>query len=338
MAIVVVLAGIGTQLTPGEAQLKNFPGTGSAIAGRNALAAAGISPGVMKPFNILVKPGGDPQRIAAQIRSVDGLAGVVAPSDWHRNGNSVVEAFPAVDGAAPGIQGVINRVNTSLSGTRASLGGVPAVDRDFVHAIYGNFLYVLVFVLIVTLILLTRAFRSIVLPIKAVILNLLSLAAAFGIVVFIFQEGHGSSLWNISATQAIPAWIPLMIFAFLYGLSMDYEVFMLSRMREAYDETHSTNRAIELGLSRTGKLVTSAALILFFAFLVLSSSPGYEIKPFAIGLAAGIIFDATVIRALLVPSVMRLLGKANWWMPDWTRTVLFLPKRERAPETATENA
>ncbi|MGZ4280731.1 MAG: MMPL family transporter, partial [Gaiellaceae bacterium] len=196
----------------------------------------------------------------------------------------------------------------------------------------------LAFVLIVTLILLARAFRSIVLPIKAVILNLLSLAAAFGIVVFIFQEGHGSSLWNISATQAIPAWIPLMIFAFLYGLSMDYEVFMLSRMREAYDETGSTNQAIELGLSRTGKLVTSAALILFFAFLVLSSSPGYEIKPFAIGLAAGIIFDATVIRALLVPALMRLLGEANWWMPAWTRTVLFLPKRERAPGTAAENA
>ena len=154
----------------------------------------------------------------------------------------------------------------------------------------------LAFVVILTLILLTRAFRSIVLAIKAVILNLLSLAAAFGIIVFIFQEGHGSSLWNISATQAITAWIPLMIFAFLFGLSMDYEVFMLTRMREAYDETGSTDKAIELGLARTGKLVTSAALILMFAFLVLSSSPGYEIKVFAIGLAAGIIFDATVIR------------------------------------------
>src|SRR6266550_30657 len=243
MAIVLVLAGIGTQLVPNEAQLKNFPGSGTAISGRNALAAAQVSPGVMKPFNILVKPGGDPQRIAAQVRGVEGVAGAVAPSDWRRNGSSIVEAFPAVDGAAPGIQGVINRLNTSLSGTRASLGGVPAVDRDFIHAIYGNFGYVLAFVLIVTLILLARAFRSIVLPIKAVILNLLSLAAAYGIVVFIFQEGHGSSLWGINATQAIPAWIPLMIFAFLYGLSMDYEVFMLSRMREAYEETHSTSRA-----------------------------------------------------------------------------------------------
>ena len=129
-----------------------------------------------------------------------------------------------------------------------------------------------------------------------------------------------------------------MIFAFLFGLSMDYEVFMLSRMREAYDETGSTPRAIELGLARTGKLVTSAALILMFAFLVLSSSPGFEIKEFAIGLAAGIIFDATVIRALLVPSIMALLGRANWWMPNWTRSALFIREPERPGEAATEGA
>ena len=124
-----------------------------------------------------------------------------------------------------------------------------------------------------------------------------------------------------------------MIFAFLFGLSMDYEVFMLSRMREAYDETGSTNRAIELGLERTGKLVTSAALILMFAFLVLSTSPGFEVKEFAIGLAAGIIFDATVIRALLVPSLMKLMGDANWWMPDWTRRALFLSPAEKRLST-----
>ncbi len=184
-----------------------------------------------------------------------------------------------------------------------------------------------------TLILLTRAFRSIVLPLKAAFLNLISLGAAFGIIVFIFQMGHGSQIWGITATQAIPAWIPLMIFAFLFGLSMDYEVFMLSRIREEYDETHSTDRAIELGLARTGKLVTSAALILMFAFLVLSSSPGYEIKVFAIGLAAGIVFDATVIRALLVPAVMKLLGEANWWLPHWTRKVLFIgPEPQPAVE------
>jgi RND superfamily putative drug exporter len=126
-----------------------------------------------------------------------------------------------------------------------------------------------------------------------------------------------------------------MIFAFLYGLSMDYEVFMLTRMREAYDEMGSTDQAIELGLSRTGKLVTSAALILMFAFLVLSSSPGYEIKVFAIGLAAGIIFDATVIRILLVPSLMKLFGDWNWYLPTSFARVLRV-RRDQIPQAATE--
>ncbi len=332
LVIVVVLAVIGTQLNPNESQLKNFPGTGTAIAGRQMLADAGISPGVMKPLDVLVEQGGDPSPIAAKVARVDGVVGASAPAAWHRGQDSLVEAFPAIDGAAPGIQGIINRVDDTLAGTDGTLGGQAAVDRDFVHAVYGNFPYVLAFVVILTLVLLARAFRSIVLPIKAALLNLVSLGAAFGIVVFIFQEGHGSSLWNITATQAITAWIPLMIFAFLFGLSMDYEVFMLTRMREAYDETGSTEQAIELGLARTGKLVTSAALILMFAFLVLSSSPGFEIKEFAIGLAAGIIFDATVIRALLVPALMRILGPANWWMPQWTRTALFI----REPEPAVE--
>jgi len=338
LAIVGVLVGLGTQLNPNESQLKNFPGNGTAIAGRQMLADAGISPGVMKPFDVLVENGGNAQAVATKLSKIQGMAGAAAPPSWRSGSDSIVEAFPAIDGAAPGIQGIINRANDTLTGTQATLAGVPAVDRDFVHAVYGNFPYVLAFVLVLTLILLARAFRSIVLPIKAALLNLVSLAAAFGIVVFIFQEGHGSSLWNITATQAITAWIPLMIFAFLYGLSMDYEVFMLSRMREAYDETGSTNRAIELGLARTGKLVTSAALILMFAFLVLSSSPGFEIKEFAIGLAAGIIFDATVIRALLVPALMRLLGDANWWMPHWTRRALFIPSREPSPEPAIDKA
>jgi len=326
------------RLNPNEAQLKNFPGTGTAIAGRDQLAAAGISPGVMKPFDVLVENGGYPQRVVQKLRGVPGLVGATAPPSWHRGSDSLVEAFPAIDGSAPGIQAIIDRSNAALKGTNGTLTGVAAVDRDFLHALVGNFPYVLAVVLVLTLILLTRAFRSIVLPIKAVLLNLVSLAASFGIIVFIFQQGHGSTLWNIHATQSVTSWIPVMIFAFLFGLSMDYEVFMITRMREAYDETGSTNRAIELGLARTGKLVTSAALILMFAFLVLSSSPGFEIKLFAIGLAAGIIFEATVIRALLVPALMRLLGDANWWTPAWTRSVLRIRQPEPTPEFAAERA
>src|SRR2546428_5024137 len=316
--------------------MKYFPGTGTAIAGRDQLAAAGITPGVIKPLNVLVEHGGNAQQIAAKLRAVPGIVGASAPPEWRRGQNSFVEAFAAVDGAAPGIQATIDRANASLEGTGGTLTGIAAIDRDFLHALFGSFPYALGLVLLLTLILLTRAFRSVVLAVKAVLLNLVSLAAAFGIVVFIFQQGHGSSLWGIAATQSITAYIPVMIFAFLFGLSMDYEVFMLTRMREAYDETGSTDKAIELGLARTAQLVTSPALILMFAFPVLSSSPGYEVKSLAIGLAAGIIFDATVIRALLVPALMKLLGNANWWMPKWAGIALRLPQpkpHQDAPNT-----
>ena len=214
-----------------------------------------------------------------------------------------------------------------------TLGGVAAEERDFVHAVYGNFPYVLGFVVLLTFVLLMRAFRSIVLPLKAVILNLISLACAFGVVVFIFQQGHGSdAIWGIKATQAVISWIPLMIFAFLYGLSMDYEVFIVTRIREAYDDTKDTRQAIALGLARTGKLVTSAALVLVFAFFSLSTGPGPDIKQFGIGLAAGVLIDATLIRGLLVPSLMMLLGKWNWWFPEPVRKVLLV-RREPALET-----
>ncbi len=331
LVVVAVLAGLGTQLNPAEAQLKNFPGTGTAIAGRQMLADAHISAGVMKPINALVENGGDAEQAAAKLRGVRGIIGASAPPGWRRGESSLVEAFPAIDGSAPGIEPIIARADAALAGTDAAVTGIAAVDRDFLDALFGSFPDVLASVLLLTLILLARAFRSIVLAVKAVVLNILSLAAAFGIVVFVFQQGHGASLWGIDATQSITAYIPVMIFAFLYGLSMDYEVFMLSRMREAYDETGSTDEAIELGLARTGKLVTSGALILMCAFLVLSTSPGYEIKPLAIGVAAGIIFDATVIRALLVPALMKLFGDANWWMPNWTRIALRLPDRRPAP-------
>jgi putative drug exporter of the RND superfamily len=219
---------------------------------------------------------------------------------------------------------VLPAAQAELGGTaRLTLAGLPTEEREFVQAVYGNFLWVLLFVVLVTYILLMRAFKSVLLPLKAVILNLISLAAAYGIIVFIFQKGHGAEeIWNVPATDSIISWIPLMIFAFLYGLSMDYEVFLLTRMREAYDETGDTKQAIALGLGRTGKLVTSAALVLGFSFFVLSTSPGTDIKQFGIGLAAGIIFDATVIRALLVLAVMTLMGRWNWWLPSWAARVL----------------
>jgi putative drug exporter of the RND superfamily len=344
LAIVGFLLFYGAQLNPSEAQAKDLPGAGDAINGRAALAAAGVPPGVYKPFEILVEGNPSPaalERIAETVGSTPGVVGAAAPTQWRESGAAIVEAIPKHDGAAKDVRPVISNLQHDVlpalsdqTGLRVTLGGAAPEERDFVHAVYGNFPYVLLFVIVLTYLLLARAFRSVLLPLKAVILNLVSLGAAYGIIVIIFQKGFGAEeIWNVPATNSIIPWIPLMIFAFLYGLSMDYEVFMLTRMREAHDDGDSTPDAIRHGLARTGKLVTSAALVLAMAFFVLSTSPGTDIKQFGIGLAAGVIFDATVIRALLVPSLMMLMGKWNWWMPQSVGKLLFV-RGQRAPEAA----
>jgi RND superfamily putative drug exporter len=189
---------------------------------------------------------------------------------------------------------------------------------------------------LLTIVLLARAFRSVVLAVKAVLLNLVSMAAAFGVMTWFWQQGHGSSaIFGIPATGAITFWIPLMVFAFLFGLSMDYEVFILARVREEYDRTGSTDIAIVEGLGRTGRLVTSAALILFLAFASLASAPQTDIKVLATGLGVGILLDATIVRALLVPALVSLFGRWNWWFPKPVARVLRVSRPHRlATETA----
>ena len=176
---------------------------------------------------------------------------------------------------------------------------------------------------ILTFLLLARAFRSLILPLKAVLLNLLSVAAAWGLIVLVWQKGFGSDeLFGIEATHAINVEMPIFIFAFLFGVSMDYQVFIISRMREAYDRTRSTETAVVEGIGRTGRLVTSAALILGLAFVAFGAQPGTEVKIFATALGGGILLDATIIRGILAPAVVALLGRWNWWLPGWAARIL----------------
>ena len=328
------------KINPSDAQIKDEPAKGDALAGQVALRQAGISDGVYLPYIVLAEGGATPdslQRVADEVGRTPGIASASAPPAWRKGGTGLVEAFGAEDASSRTAKKtianlqhhVLPRVQSSIGSGKLTLGGYGPEERDFVHAVYGKFAYVLLFVLILTYVLLTRAFRSLVLSLKAVILNLVSLGAAYGIVIFVFQQGHGSeAIWNIHATDSVISWIPLMIFAFLFGISMDYEVFMLSRIREEYDETGDTAYSVAHGLARTGKLVTSGALVLMFAFFALSMSPGPDIKQFAIGLAAGIIFDATVIRALLVPATMQMLGRYNWVLPRPIARVLRVAPSE----------
>jgi RND superfamily putative drug exporter len=173
----------------------------------------------------------------------------------------------------------------------------------------------------------------------------ISVGAAWGTMTLVWQDGHGSSqFWGIAATGSVTAWIPLMVFAFLFGLSMDYEVFILSRMREEYDRTGCTDTAVVEGIGRTGRLVTSAALILGLAFVALSAIPMTDTKIMATGLAAGILLDATVIRMLLVPALVSLFGQWNWWLPALPARLLRIeptsgqPRRLRLEDTPRTGA
>ena len=215
-----------------------------------------------------------------------------------------------------------------------TIGGEAAQGADFREAVYGKFPLLIALIAFLTFILLARAFRSLILPAKAVILNLLSVFAAWGIIVLIWQEGFGSDeIWGIEATRSINVELPIVVFAFLFGISMDYQVFIISRMREAYDRTGSTETAVIEGIGRTGRLVTSAALILFLAFVAFSAQPGTEVKIFATALGAGILLDATIIRGVLAPAAVSILGRWNWWLPTWAARILRVEPSPLRPRT-----
>ena len=199
-----------------------------------------------------------------------------------------------------------------------TVGGQVAQGADFVSAVYGNFPLMIALIALLTLILLARAFRSMHPAAEGRAAEpALGRRPRGACSSLVWQDGWGSHiLWGVPRPGAITAFIPLMVFAFLFGLSMDYEVFILSRIREEYDVTGDTDEAVIVGVARTGRLVTSAALILFLAFAALGSGPEVIIKIFATGLGAGIIIDATIVRMLLVPALVSLFGRWNWWLPS----------------------
>jgi putative drug exporter of the RND superfamily len=327
MAVVLALAIAATDLQLGTSDANTIAKSGDAKTGLVALEKAGIGEGSLLPHEILIEGTTKPEQVAADLRNVDGIHGAVAPNspEWRRDGTALVEAVPVPDSGTSEGGATLDSVRDTAhaAGSDVRVGGQPAANDDFINAVYGSFPLMIALITITTFILLARAFRSLLLPAKAILLNVLSVAAAWGVMVLVWQHGYGSeAIFGIEATGAIPSWMPLMIFAFLFGLSMDYEVFILSRMREEYDRTGSTEAAVVQGIGRTGRLVTSAALILFLTFIAMASGPGTDLKMFATGLAAGILLDATVIRALIVPAVISLMGRWNWWLPAWPARLL----------------
>jgi RND superfamily putative drug exporter len=337
LAIVGALVIAAANIQLGQSDLDTIAKQGDAKAGLEALKASDIGAGALLPHEVLAQ-GTDPEKVAQRLRGLDGIHGAVAPDSWRQDGTALVEAFPTADGATSESRDTLDRVREAAhgAGPDVRVGGNLALNDDFIEAVYGNFPLMIALIGIITFVLLARAFRSLLLPAKAVALNVLSIAAAWGVLVVVWQLGWGSeAIWGIASTGSVPSWIPLMIFAFLFGLSMDYEVFILARMREEYDATGSTHQAVVRGIGRTGRLVTSAALILFLAFMSLASSPGTDVKMLATGLAAGILFDAIVLRALLVPAAVSLFGRWNWWLPERPARLLRV-KPSIPPRVASE--
>jgi putative drug exporter of the RND superfamily len=315
-----------TNLHLGNADPDTIAKSGPAKQGLDALARSGIGKGAIAPVETLV-PEADAAKVASAQARVDDVHGAAAPDapDWRRGGQAVVAAVlhdgDDTQSGRDAVQAVRDAAHEASP--QARVGGSGPLNADFIDAVYGSFPLMIAVISVLTFLLLARAFRSLLLPLKAIVLNVLSIGAAWGIMELVWQQGHGSDeLWGIAATGSIASWIPLIVFAFLYGLSMDYEVFILARVREEYDKTNDTNEAVVFGLARTGRLVTSAALILFLAFAALASGPETDVKILATGLAAGILLDATVVRAMLVPALVSLFGRWNWWLPAGVARVL----------------
>jgi RND superfamily putative drug exporter len=333
-AVLLALVVGAATIQLGNPRADSLGQAGPPRAGLEHLKESGIGAGPLSPFDALVRSG-NADEVAKTLAAVEGVRAAVAPADWRRDGTALVTIIPTEEGNSAAGRETLDRIRAAASPLEADVvvGGEAAQGADFLEAVYGNFPLLIGLITLLTFILLARAFRSLILPLKAVLLNLLSVAAAWGLLVLVWQHGLGSDeIWGIEATQAINIELPIVVFAFLFGVSMDYQVFIISRMREAYDRTGSTEAAVVEGIGRTGRLVTSAALILFLAFVAFGAQPGTEAKMFATALGGGILIDATIIRGILAPAVVALLGRWNWWLPDWAARLLRVEPSSAQPE------
>ena len=332
--VLLTLPVLALELGPGSNE--GIPRDIEAVAGYDVLADA-IGAGATAPAVVLVDTGSEGgAREPAIVRAVGQLVQQldadpeVAAIGFDRTAEHVdptarylsIEVVGERDYGKPESLEFVERLRGDIipaSGFPASAkvfaGGGPPAGKDFIDLTYRWFPWLVLAVLVATYVLLMRAFRSIVLPLKAIVLNLLSIGAAYGLLVVVFKWGAGE--WaGLIAYDQIEAWIPVMLFAVLFGLSMDYEVFLVSRMREEWDNGATNEEAVVLGLTKTGRLVTAAGLIMFAAFTGLVAGSVVGLQQFGFGLAAAILIDVTIVRALLVPSAMQLFGKWNWWMPE----------------------
>ncbi|WP_084728996.1 MMPL family transporter [Streptacidiphilus neutrinimicus] len=336
LGILGTLAGVAATIDIGLPTTSHLAGSGAYTDGLRALEADGFPSGTLTTVPVYLPHAADAASVASSLDSVASVRGAVAPAGipWQQGGSAMVFVIPQ------------HEVGTSLGGTSLAdlqhtvprgvlVGGEGAVNIDLTNSTYGAFPGLFAVVALVTFLLLARGLRSIVLPAKAVLLNIASVAASYGMLVLVFQHGFGmQTLWGARGYGSVDTLAPVLIFGFLFGVSMDYEVFILARVREGYQRTGSTGEGLVEGISRTGRLVTSAALILFLALASLSTANDITVRQIAAGLACGVLLDAVVVRMLLLPALVSLLGRLNWWMPRSAARLLRI--KEEAPGPTSE--
>jgi putative drug exporter of the RND superfamily len=334
-AVLVALCIVAQGMLLGSPEARSLGGTGDPKAALEQLDRSGIGAAPLAPVEVLA-PANRAADTAARLAAVDGVRAASAPDGaWRADGQAVVEVLTRSDPNSQAGRAAIGALRNAAAKLPATtIGGSTAQTIDFVDAVYGSFPLMLALISIVTFVLLARAFRSIVLPAKAIAMNLLSVFATWGVMTLVWQHGVGTELlFGVGPSGAVLSWAPVIVFAFIYGLSMDYEVFIIARMREAYDRTGSTDEAVVRGMAGTGRLVTSAALIVFLAFASMATSGDTDLQVLATGLAAGVLIDALIVRSLLVPATVSWLGRWNWWMPERGRRLLRLPAVTPAAES-----
>jgi putative drug exporter of the RND superfamily len=262
------------------------------------------------------------QKLGTELLKTDNVAAITPPVMSENQSAALMTVIPKTGQNDPATTDLVHTIQNNViasatAGTEAKayVGGVAAAFIDITQQISDRMVLFISAVLLLTFLLLMIVFRSLFIPFKAVVMNLLSVLSAFGVVVALFQWGWGKDIINLSAAGPIVSYVPLMIFAILFGLSMDYEVFILSRVREEYEKTHDNKAAVVEGITRTSRLITAAALIMISVFMAFVISDDPVIKMFGVGLAFAVFIDATIIRLVLVPATMDLAGKANWWFP-----------------------
>ena len=325
---------LSLSLSPGS--ISNLPATPEATRGFARLSD-GVGPGAVTPTQIVVDAGVSGETRTGPVRKA---VARLADELFHDPEVLLVASgshTPYVDeggrftrvivvgrheyGAEPSRQ-LVRRLRQSLvpaaefpPGVTVSSGGVPPQGVDFLDRAYANLAWIVLAMLAMTYVVLLRAFRSLLVPLTGVLLNLLTVSAVCGLLVVVFQWDVGRSLLGAPETSEIEAWVPILLFATLFGLSMDYEVFLVSRMREAWDEVPDNGRAIALGLARSGRVVTAAAAIMVVAFAGFVAGRVVGLQQLGFGLALGVFLDATIVRMVVLPSLMAVLGRYNWWLP-----------------------